>query len=349
MLKVKLLSDYPYSIAFGGKEIQGIQYYKLLKSKVDISFLDYYDIEALKEVDVLHLFGHSLSFLNLVRHVRSKYPDIKIIISPTFYIEKEFLYGIASLLGNLLPFSNIFRDISELSRLSDVILVNSNPEKKQFLKFFRCSENKIKILFNGVEDGFIKLGLHLNESEYILPKDFILSVGFFDERKNTNNLIESFLLSSTSLDTSLVLVGEPRFATISGRKRFDQLIEESSGRVILVGVLKRDSDLLSVLYQNCKFHILPSYLETPGISNIEAMMYGKNIIVGDCAPVRSYFEKKAFYCDPSSIRSIANVIDHVFSCGGIDSEELIDFSFENFSMNNIVDELEDIYNKVCYG
>ena len=50
---------------------------------------------------------------------------------------------------------------------------------------------------------------------------------------------------------------------------------------------------LSELYENSKFHVLPSFVETPGISNLEACSYGKPIVVGDFPVLHEYFGDSA--------------------------------------------------------
>ncbi|MFB9141356.1 glycosyltransferase family 4 protein [Vibrio artabrorum] len=351
MIKVKLFSDYPYSVAFGGKEVQSIQYLNSLSSSIDVSFLDYYKKDDLKEVDILHLFGHSSSYLNLIKHVKSKYPKIKIVVSPTFFTEKCFSYRIASLIGKKLPFSNLFRDLNKISSLADKVIVNSEPEKKQFCSYFSGNADIVKVLFNGVEDEFLsKENVDVNYKDFIQSLDkFILAVGFFDERKNTNNLIKSFLKSQASLDSKLVLVGEPRFAELANKTEFDELVATHKDKVILTGLLDRKSSLLSWLYRHSEFHILPSKLETPGISNIEALMYGKNIIVGDCGPVRSYFANMATYCDSNSVESITSSIDKLLHKKEHSDEVLKKYAKDNFSMNSISRELLRVYLQLARG
>lgn len=351
MIKVKLFSDYPYSVAFGGKEVQSIQYLNSLSSAIDISFLDYYKKDDLKEVDILHLFGHSSSYLNLVKHVRSKYPEVKIVVSPTFFTEKNLSYHIASLIGKKLPFSNIFRDLNKLSSMVDRVIVNSEPERKQFCSYFSGNKDVVKVLFNGVEDEFFSnKSIDVKYKDFIKSLDkFVLAVGFFDERKNTNNLIKAFLKSQANLDSKLVLVGEPRFAELTNKTEFDTLVATYNEKVILTGLLDRKSSLLSWLYLNSEFHILPSKLETPGISNIEALMYGKNIIVGDCGPVRSYFSNMATYCDSNSVESITSSIDKLVHKKEHSSEVLKKYAKENFSMSSISRELLRVYLQLARG
>ncbi|MDN3700441.1 glycosyltransferase [Vibrio artabrorum] len=206
-------------------------------------------------------------------------------------------------------------------------------------------------MFNGVEDEFLsKENVDVNYKDFIQSLDkFILAVGFFDERKNTNNLIKSFLKSQASLDSKLVLVGEPRFAELANKTEFDELVATHKDKVILTGLLDRKSSLLSWLYRHSEFHILPSKLETPGISNIEALMYGKNIIVGDCGPVRSYFANMATYCDSNSVESITSSIDKLLHKKEHSDEVLKKYAKDNFSMNSISRELLRVYLQLARG
>lgn len=348
MLKVKVFSDYPYSIAFGGKEIQLQQYIDYLSSKCDISVLNYCEKDDLEGVHILHLFGHSSTFLNIVKHVKVKYPRLKIVVSPTFYTDKFFQYKIASIFGLNLPFSNIFRDLSVMSNLVDLVMVNSEPEKEQFQSFFTCDENKLVVVFNGIESHFSKYcsGVIDCKIKRIIKEDYILSVGFFDERKNTNNLIKAFLNSKLSQNSKLVLVGAPRFSTSKHLAEFERIVNHNTDKIFIAGLLDRNSTDLSELYKNCKFHVLVSKLETPGLSNIEALMYGKNILVGMCPPVKSYFDSYAFYCDPNSLTSITQAINYMDIANLHTTEFLKKFAKDNFSLLSISQDIFSHYQEL---
>jgi glycosyltransferase involved in cell wall biosynthesis len=61
-----------------------------------------------------------------------------------------------------------------------------------------------------------------------------------------------------------------------------------------------------------KVHALVSWMETPGLSSLEAAAMDCNIVVTRKGDTYDYFEDFAFYCEPDSVISIKNAIDNAF-------------------------------------
>ena len=47
--------------------------------------------------------------------------------------------------------------------------------------------------------------------------------------------------------------------------------------------------------------MLPSTLETPGLSSLEAAAQGKNLLITEEGSCREYYEKKVLYCNNSNL------------------------------------------------
>ncbi len=54
--------------------------------------------------------------------------------------------------------------------------------------------------------------------------------------------------------------------------------------------------------------MLPSWLETPGLSSLEAAAAGCTLVVSDRGLTREYFGDQAWYCDPRSFDSIREAV-----------------------------------------
>lgn len=310
MSKIKFISDYPFSIGYGGKEIQLMTYYAdyLEGSNFQVELLNYWDKNALDETVILHAFGYSTWYRSLFNNLKIKRPNIKIVLSPNFYRNDEFLYKISNKLFSKLPLRNYFSELAQMFRSVDALIFNSIEEKKQHARIFGKFRN-VHVIPNGIEDNFsIIEELDAPDFDKVPKEHYALSVGFFDERKNSIKMIEAFIKTMHFHDLNLVLVGEPRFVSELNHTRFLNLLEVHKDRIISLGFVERGCPLLKKLYASCDFHILPSLFETPGISNLEALAFKKPIIVGDCAPVREYFLKNAIYCEPKSIASISQSI-----------------------------------------
>lgn len=104
---------------------------------------------------------------------------------------------------------------------------------------------------------------------------YILSVGRFIVERGFHTLIEAF--GSIEGDYKLVIVGDARFEESYAA----QLKEMADERVVFPGYIY--GDLLNELYDNCLAYVLPSFVEGLPISLIEAMSFGRPVLISDIA------------------------------------------------------------------
>lgn len=60
------------------------------------------------------------------------------------------------------------------------------------------------------------------------------------------------------------------------------------------------------IWHTAKACAQPSWIETPGLSAMEAMAAGAAVVAADVGPVREYFGDASYYCDPGDEASIAD-------------------------------------------
>jgi hypothetical protein len=125
--------------------------------------------------------------------------------------------------------------------------------------------------------------------------DCILSVGRIERRKCQLELVRA--LKGTGL--RLVLIGNPGPNQIA---YFEQIKRERDDTVTIVDHV--DQSCLRQYYAACKVHALVSWMETAGMSSLEAAAMGANIVVTDKGDTRDYFGDLAYYCSPDSVASI---------------------------------------------
>ena len=317
MLNIGLINDYPFSVAFGGKEIQLLTYESMLSKHhdKDIAFkkLDIWDKNNLDGIDILHFFGHSNWYYDIINSLNVNYPNLKTVVSPTIYFQNFKVVRSASLLSKICPLPNTFFYKKTFFRKCDKIIVNSHSEKDQLISIFgKNLKNKIAVLYNGIENDFCNFDDDTNKSLFLekfnLTEGYLLSVGFIDARKNRLNLIKAFLNIHKIINKKLVIIGDFRFHKEKDVRTTRKLISDHPDKILHIPYIDRQSDLLKSAYCNCSSHLLPSHLETPGLSNLEALYFNKCIVVGDCKPVREYFKDYAIYCNSESIKSIESAI-----------------------------------------
>jgi glycosyltransferase involved in cell wall biosynthesis len=121
-------------------------------------------------------------------------------------------------------------------------------------------------------------------------KQFYFSLGSLSKRKNIRWIIEYaakhpdsvFAVSGTSLPTTQ-----------------DEGLDTGLGNILLLGYL--DDAKVKALMERCKAFILPSYYEGFGLTPLEALSCGAQIIIAHAASLPEIYGKTAHYIDPFNI------------------------------------------------
>ena len=308
-MKIGFINDNFFALGYGGKELQLLAYYNYLRNYHDVVLIDPWNKNALDDIDIVHIFGSTKSLHNIIRSIRNNLPNVKIVLSPNFYSSNINFEKFVTSAFSSLALPNIYSYRDYIFKNSDYIITNSEAEKFQIKNIFNINDKKIHVVLNGIEDDFIDIKDNEKHSfldKYSLEPGYFLGVSFLDERKNTLKMLKGFLETTLDHDKKLVLVGGMRFGSLSYANKVRDILSRNNHRIIHIEYIdrKKNIDLIKSAYYNCHAHLLPSILETPGISNIEANAFGKPIIVGECLPVKEYFGSSALYCDPNSISSI---------------------------------------------
>ena len=141
-------------------------------------------------------------------------------------------------------------------------------------------------------------------NKYSEFKDCILCAARIEGRKSTLNLVKAV----KGTNYKLVLVGKE---SQNQKKYVEQVHEEAGDNVTFLGAISHDD--LRDLYKVAKVHVLASWMETPGLSSLEAAAMGCNIVVTKKGDTYDYFEDYAFYCEPDDVDSIKRAIDKAYN------------------------------------
>jgi glycosyltransferase involved in cell wall biosynthesis len=134
--------------------------------------------------------------------------------------------------------------------------------------------------------------------------DCVLCVGRIDGLKNQLNLLRAM----RDLPIPLVLIGQP--APNHG-KYFEMIKRECTPRTHLLGPI--DHSKLPAYYRKAKVHALVSWMETTGLSSLEAGLCGCSLVITPEGDTREYFQDDAFYCQPGSVSSIRDAIVRAYA------------------------------------
>lgn len=154
------------------------------------------------------------------------------------------------------------------------IITVSNTVKQEIIDYFGCNPDDINVIYNYFSFGENpKINLTDEEQMKILKnlgiksKEYILSVGSLNKRKNIQMLIDAY--SSIDTDKKLVIVG---------KKENANLLSENKN-IIFTGYVEDEE--LKVLYKNAMLFVFPSIYEGFGIPLIDAQNFGIPVLCSD--------------------------------------------------------------------
>jgi glycosyltransferase involved in cell wall biosynthesis len=343
-MKIRLLSQNPFSVWFWWIEMQAQQYINCIKKmhpEIDIWFFDWTETD----IDIFHvLWLHWWVNPYWIDVLKSKWT--KIVLSSVFYLKPNYfldfrrpwIYRLCSHIPH-----HITNWMKLLVRNADIILPNSTDEWNQLIQVFWANKNIIKVLHNWVlKDYYNWVSKDLFRNKFGLEK-YILCCSHIEPRKNHLYLIEWFLKYkelNPGSDLKLVILGQYRWNYFSYHEKIKKLIS-SSKDILHIDNLKNTDELFKSAYLWCSAHYLLSSLETPWLSNIEAWLVGKKLVLWDCKPVREYFKWYADYVNPHKLNQIVESIKKLDLNN--DNNEESKFILENYTREKISENLLDIY------
>ena len=216
--------------------------------------------------------------------------------------------------------------------LSDFLLPNAEVEMDELYKNFRGIEDKpYKNIPNGVDPEFKDAKPDFFVSKYGL-EDFVLCVGAISPRKNQLSVITA--LSDTDLKT--VFIGKPDFQNRGYYKKCRKLANEN-----FLFIDEFPHERISSAYSAARVHVLPSWLETPGLVNLEAGLAGCNLVMGDRGSVREYFKDFAGYCNPGDVGDIREAV--LDAQGKPKNEKLGEHILKNYTWDKTAKRTLEVY------
>ena len=148
---------------------------------------------------------------------------------------------------------------------SDFIITGSYFTKSEIVNRLDISEDRVKVIYHGIDHNVFKPMLDL-ELSFKLPEKFLLSVGSIEPRKNLIGLLKAYNLLDDKIKSvyKLVLVGFKGW----NNKEILALLEENSMNITYIGFIS-DEELAKV-YNRASLFLFVSFYEGFGIPPLEA-------------------------------------------------------------------------------
>lgn len=188
--------------------------------------------------------------------------------------------------------------------MADVLLPNSRSELGRMTRDLPAAgEKRFVVVPNAVDRSIF--GTVGQEHAATQPeRDQVLCVARIEELKNQLNLVRAM----AGLPWQLVIIGPP--ARNHGWY-WERIKAEAGPNVSLLGGMEHGQ--LPRFYRRARVHVLASWMETTGLSSLEAGAMGCNLVITDKGDTREYFDDQAFYCDPGSVESIRAAIIRAYA------------------------------------
>ncbi len=179
---------------------------------------------------------------------------------------------------------------------ADVLVPQSEMEAAQLVHDFGVSQQAIHVVHNGVDASYANGSAERFLQQYGV-RDFVLSVGRIDPRKNQFSLLKAL----AGDDLPIVLIGGttspayleackkiagPRTLFLSGFTPSQIADAGAAGRV----------------------HAMVTWGETVGLAALEAGIAGCNLVMTTESSAREYLGELAWHCDPGDRASIRQAV-----------------------------------------
>lgn len=191
---------------------------------------------------------------------------------------------------------------------SDIIITGSNYSKKEILERLGFKDEKVKVIYHGINHDLFKIYDDL-ELSFELPKKFILSVGSIEPRKNLIGLLSAYNLLSSDIKEEYKLV----LAGFKGWQNSEimSIIEQNRENIIYLGFIS-DEELAKV-YNIASCFVFASFYEGFGLPVLEAMACGTPVVCSSSSSIPEVGGDAVIYCNPNDIEDIKHKIELVLS------------------------------------
>ena len=177
-----------------------------------------------------------------------------------------------------------------ITRLAKKIVTVSEYSKNEISKTYNIDPSRINVIYSSADHmRFTNADMSIFDNFPVLAeKSFYFSLGSLSKRKNIRWILEyarkrpeaNFVISGMSLSTVKV----------------DELNKGIPENIILLGYL--NDSRVKAMMQKCKAFILPSYYEGFGLTPLEALACGAQVIVANVASLPEIYGNTAHYIDP---------------------------------------------------
>ena len=202
---------------------------------------------------------------------------------------------------------------------SDILIVDSKFAKTELVKILKINENKIKVIYLGIDTKYLNESKNDHYIENLNYKDYIISVLSCVRYHNIITLLKAFKLLKKDKHPNLKLVFVMQILDHEYFLEIEKFVDKNfdDGEIIFLHNL--NNIYLVNLYKKAKFYIFSSYCEVFGLTSLEAMSQGCPVMISDSSALPEINDKGAIYFNPDNELEIKKIM----------SDILVDHDFRN--------------------
>lgn len=241
---------------------------------------------------------------------------------------------------------------SSLKKAKKIIAV-SNHTKDDLIKFFNIPEEKIAVVYNGVEktrrdiDKTKPDDRQAVKEKFDIRQNFILFIGTIQPRKNIDGLILAFDKlrgTKTFKNHQVVIAGKKGW---DFKKTFDLVKKYGlTKKIVFIGYISKKDKIRLLKAASC--FVFPSFYEGFGLSILEAQQQGTPVITSKLTSMPEVAGKGAFLVNPYNINEISRAMKKVLTCQEL-RRKLIEKGYQNvkkFSWEKCARKTLDVYKSI---
>jgi len=211
--------------------------------------------------------------------------------------------------------------VRRTARQAAQIITDSEYSRQDISKTYGIAADRIMVAHAAAPARFspvtIPTELKKVRDNYGIKRDYILSLGSIQPRKNLVRLIEAYSLLRQSRPEvklpQLVLAGKRGWLDNETLKAAQRNIRD--GDIVFTGYVAEQD--LPALYSSAKCFVYPSYFEGFGLPILEAMQCGVPVIAGDRTSIPEIVADAGLLFDPFDTNALVEALQRL-----LDDDEL---------------------------
>jgi len=356
-----LINDSLSNSGIGNYSFNLFSEFKKMKKPVEMIFLDYFDKMERDDINIIRtplklpFLRKTLNWYFYSFRQIPKGHDLYHMTCHYHALFSKHLHPSIITYADILPFvveknypslvNYFFKKSMEMGKHADKIIAMSNNTKKDIIRVLNIPEEKIEVIYNGIDHSTFKpRNKEECRSRLLLPEDslIILNVGSEEPRKNISSLLHTFNeICKKRKNVILIRIGEMS-------KESRELIKNLGigNKIRYFNSLSKE--VLARYYSAADVFVMPSHYEGFGFPALEAMACGCPIVASSTSSLGEIVKDAGLLVDPNNVKNIINQMETMLN------EESLRIKYRKmgierakiFTWKNCADETWSVYKEI---